>query len=155
MDSIGDLLWDQGSAPGAGGPSLGPRPKLEVKNGAFGSHLPGLTEKQVIYEIRISTEIKFKTNKQQENKLCTRDYLRQMMATSFICRQCDAACCYASIGVYRQALVIGVSPGVAAVLYSFTVQLKTEQTLPIGLSAPLYLMHFNARRCLHHSTLQA
>lgn len=47
MDSIGDLLWDQGSVTGAGGSVLGSRPKLEVKNGPFGSHLPGLTEMQV------------------------------------------------------------------------------------------------------------
>ena len=39
MDSIGDLLWDE---------QQGPRPKLEVRLGAFGSHLPGLTEKQVL-----------------------------------------------------------------------------------------------------------
>lgn len=47
MDSIVDLLWDQGSVTGAGGSALGSRPKLEVKNGPFGSHLPGLTEMQV------------------------------------------------------------------------------------------------------------
>ena len=39
MDSIRDLLWDE---------QQGARPKLEVRIGAFGSHLPGLTEKQVI-----------------------------------------------------------------------------------------------------------
>ena len=39
MDSIGDLLWDEQQGPG---------PKLEVRTGAFGSHLPGLTEKQVL-----------------------------------------------------------------------------------------------------------
>ena len=38
MDSIWDLLWDE---------QQGSRPKLEVRIGAFGSHLPGLTEKQV------------------------------------------------------------------------------------------------------------
>lgn len=38
MDTIGDLLWDE---------QQGQRPKLEVRIGAFGSHLPGLTEKQV------------------------------------------------------------------------------------------------------------
>ena len=41
MDSINDLLWEGGSGEGVG------RPKLEVRIGAFGSHLPGLIEKQV------------------------------------------------------------------------------------------------------------
>lgn len=40
MDSIRDLLWDE---------QQGARPKLEVRMGAFGTHLPGLTEKQVIH----------------------------------------------------------------------------------------------------------
>jgi len=40
MDSINDLLWE-GEGSGVG------RPKLEVRIGAFGSHLPGLVEKQV------------------------------------------------------------------------------------------------------------
>lgn len=48
MDSIGDLLWKQKVTTGMEASALGPRPKLEVKNGPFGSHLPGLTEKQVI-----------------------------------------------------------------------------------------------------------
>ena len=42
MDSINDLLWEE---QGLG--SGGARPKLEVRIGAFGSHLPGLVEKQV------------------------------------------------------------------------------------------------------------
>lgn len=41
MDSINDLLWE-GPGEGVG------RPKLEVRIGAFGSHLPGLVEKQVL-----------------------------------------------------------------------------------------------------------
>jgi len=40
MDSINDLLWEEQGSRGA-------RPKLEVRIGAFGSHLPGLVEKQV------------------------------------------------------------------------------------------------------------
>ena len=40
MDSIIDLLWEE---QGSGGVP----PKLEVRIGAFGSHLPGLIEKQV------------------------------------------------------------------------------------------------------------
>ena len=40
MDSINDLLWEEQGSGGA-------RPKLEVRMGAFGSHLPGLVEKQV------------------------------------------------------------------------------------------------------------
>ncbi len=45
MDSINDLLWEeQGSGVQGSG---GARPKLEVRIGAFGSHLPGLVEKQV------------------------------------------------------------------------------------------------------------
>ncbi len=40
MDSINDLLWEE---QGSGGVP----PKLEVRIGAFGSHLPGLIEKQV------------------------------------------------------------------------------------------------------------
>ena len=40
MDSINDLLWEEQGSGGA-------RPKLEVRIGAFGSHLPGLVEKQV------------------------------------------------------------------------------------------------------------
>lgn len=39
LDQMHDLLW-------AGGPSV-PRPKLEVRQGPHGSHLPGLTEHQV------------------------------------------------------------------------------------------------------------
>lgn len=42
MDSIGDLLW--------GVEQQGPRPKLEVRMGPYGSHLPGLTEKQVPHQ---------------------------------------------------------------------------------------------------------
>ena len=44
MDSINDLLWEE---QGLG--SGGARPKLEVRIGAFGSHLPGLVEKQVCF----------------------------------------------------------------------------------------------------------
>lgn len=40
MDSINDLLWEEQGSGAA-------RPKLEVRIGAFGSHLPGLVEKQV------------------------------------------------------------------------------------------------------------
>lgn len=48
MDSIGDLLYEPDPTAGSGGSAVGSRPKLEVKNGPFGSHLPGLTEKQVM-----------------------------------------------------------------------------------------------------------
>ncbi len=40
MNSINDLLWEEQGSGVA-------RPKLEVRIGAFGSHLPGLVEKQV------------------------------------------------------------------------------------------------------------
>jgi len=45
MDSINDLLWEEQESGVQG--SGGARPKLEVRIGAFGSHLPGLVEKQV------------------------------------------------------------------------------------------------------------
>ena len=38
MDSMNDLLWEE---------QMGARPKLEVRIGAHGSHLPSLVEKQV------------------------------------------------------------------------------------------------------------
>ena len=40
IDTINDLLWEEQGSGVA-------RPKLEVRIGAFGSHLPGLVEKQV------------------------------------------------------------------------------------------------------------
>ena len=54
MDSIGDLLWEQDKAAGGGMSHVVSRPKLEVKNGAFGSHLPGLTEKQVQLHLHVT-----------------------------------------------------------------------------------------------------
>lgn len=40
MDSMNDLLWEE---------HMGARPKLEVRIGAHGSHLPSLVEKQVSF----------------------------------------------------------------------------------------------------------
>ncbi|KAL0024480.1 hypothetical protein WJX77_008530 [Trebouxia sp. C0004] len=64
MDSINDLLWEeQGSGVG--------RPKLEVRIGAFGSHLPGLVEKQVnsVEEAWQSLEVGAQSRHSAETKM--------------------------------------------------------------------------------------